>query len=88
MECNDPPVSAQLKRLIGRRFHFQSLVWSLGAVPVNPLTDDSLSLLDGFKVMEPNALLLHGSKQPLDHAVCYGMRRNELLFDAVTAPSP
>ena len=61
-------------------------MWSLGVVPVHPLSDDGLDLLNGFEIMKPNALLLHGSEQSLDHAVLLRcMWCDELLFDAIAA---
>ena len=87
--CNDPPVSAQLKRLIGQpvqAFSISKLGLVAGCYTSAPMADDGLCLLDGFEVMEPNALLLHGSKQALDHAVLLRrMWRDELLFDAIAA---
>ena len=50
----------------------------------NPVTDDSIGMLQGFKPLTVNALLFQGSDHTLDHPILLGaVGRDELLFQAI-----
>ena len=54
----------------------------------NPVTDDSIGMLQGLKSLTMNTLLFHSSDHTLDHPVLLrAVGRDELLLQAV-APHP
>ncbi len=55
-------------------------------VKPNPVTDDSIGMLQGFKPLTMNTLLFQGSDHTLDHPILLrAMRRDELLFEPVAS---
>ena len=55
-------------------------------VKPNPVTDDSIGMLQGLKPLTMNTLLFQGSDYTLDHPVLLGtVRRDELLFQTVAS---
>ena len=52
----------------------------------NPVTDDSIGMLQGLKPLTMNTLLFQGSDYTLDHPVLLGtVGRDELLLQAVAS---
>ena len=55
-------------------------------VKPNPVTDDSIGMLQGLKPLTMNTLLFQGSDYTLDHPVLLGtVGRDELLLQAVAS---
>ena len=55
-------------------------------VKPNPVTDDSIGMLQGLKPLTMNTLLFQGSDHTLDHPILLrAVGRDELLFEPVAS---